>query len=277
MFTTFYHNSVRNIVIAFGSLFNDIYVTRKNADGTTKEQIKVPISYGPSEKFIRRISESSSITDDAKVSITLPRLGFELTSMDYDGQRKRNTMSKRNLIADTGVTIVSFDYAEVPYNFSFRLSALVRHMDDGLQIVEQILPYFTPEFNVTINMNSLHSKIDVPVILQSTAITEDYEGDFDARRNLQFDFEFVAKSYVYGPVKTSKIIKTVDATIWDSEDFTGSGDGLSGATGALSMLETFVTGPSGSASAIDDYSSDTLTWVFGASMDYAGNTYNANP
>tara|TARA_Y100000310_G_scaffold89331_1_gene86436 strand:+ start:1609 stop:2439 length:831 start_codon:yes stop_codon:yes gene_type:complete len=276
MFTTFYHNSVRNIVIGFGSLFNDIYVTRKNADGSTKEKVKVPIAYGPKEKFIRRIYEGSSISDGVKVEMTLPRIGFELVSMDYDAQRKRNTMSKRFLGDSTGVESTSFDYAEVPYNFTFRLSAFVRHMDDGLQIVEQILPYFTPEFNVTINMNSLHQSVDVPVILQSSSITEDYEGDFDTRRSINFDFDFVAKSYVYGPIKTSKIIKTVNTTFWDIEDFTGSG-GLSGATGALSTIQTYVTGPSGASSAIDDYSSDNIKWVFGASMDHAGNTYNTDP
>ena len=276
MFTTFYHNSVRNVVIAFGTLFNDIYITRKNADGSTKEQVRVPIAYGPKEKFIRRIYESSSISDGPKVSMTLPRLGFELTSMDYDTARKRNTMSKRFLSDSTGVTSTSFDYAEVPYNFSFRLSAFVRHMDDGLQIVEQILPYFTPEFNITVNMNALHQSVDIPVILQSSSITEDYEGDFDTRRNINFDFEFMAKSFVYGPVKTSKVIKTVNNTFWDIEDFTGSG-GLSGATGALSTVQTFVTGPSGSDSAIDDYTAGTETWVFGASMDHAGNTYTVDP
>jgi len=272
MFQTFYHNSVRNVVIAFGSLFNEIYVTRKNADGTTKEKIKVPISYGPQEKFMRRISEGGSIVDGVKVGISLPRLGFELTSMDYDSARKKNTMNQFHVL--TGVTAgnpISYDYSEVPYNFSFTLSAFVRHMDDGLQIVEQILPYFTPEFNVTLNMNTLHDKVDIPIILQSSSIAEDYEGDFDTRRNINFEFQFVAKSFVYGPIKTSKIIREVDVTFWDTESF--SSDGPSGTTGALSYMETTITGPSGSTSGIDNYTGETETWVHGMSMDSEGNTY----
>lgn len=276
MFTTFYHNSIRNVVVAFGSLFNDIYVTRKNADGTTKEKIKVPISYGPQEKFIRRIEGPSSITNDTKVGFTLPRLAFELTSMDYDSPRKKNTMNRYHV--NSGVTAgspISYDYAEVPYNFSFTLSAFVRHMDDGLQIVEQILPYFTPEFNVTVNLTSLHQKVDIPIILQSTAINEDYEGDFDTRRNITFEFQFIAKSFIYGPVKTSKIIREVDTIFWDADNFLSSSDGggPTGATGALVRLETTITGPSGASSGIDNYSSETESWVHGMSLDYAGNTY----
>ena len=259
---------------------DDIYVTRKNADGTIKEKIRVPISYGPKEKFLRRLDEPSSISDGVKVGFTLPRIGFELTSMDYDSPRKKNTMNRHHTV--TGVTAgspISYDYAEVPYNFSFRLSAFVRHMDDGLQIVEQILPYFTPEFNVTVNLTSLHQKVDIPVILQSTSINEDYEGDFDTRRNITFDFEFLTKSYVYGPVKTSKIIREVDVVFWDSENFlsSASGGGPTGATGSLVRLETSITGPSGASSGIDDYSGETEKWVHGMSLDYAGNTYTTNP
>ena len=272
MFETFYHNSVRNLVIAFGSMFNDIYITRKNANGTTKEKIKVPISYGPKEKFLRRIYERSSISDGPKTEITLPRLAFEITGIDYDSQRKRNTMNKYHTV--TGVTAgspVSYDYAEVPYNFSFQLSAMVRHMDDALQITEQILPYFTPEFNVSLNMTSLHTKVDIPIILQSSTLNEDYEGDFDTRRSIITDFNFIAKSYVYGPVKTSKVIRTTDVTFWNSEDFSSSGP--SGSTAALSTIQTFITGPSGSSSGIDNYTTFNETWIQGSSMDYAGNTY----
>ena len=272
MFDTFYHNSVRNLVVAFGSMFNDIYITRKNANGTTKEKIKVPISYGPKEKFLRRIYERSSISDGPKTEITLPRLAFEITGIDYDSQRKRNTMNKYHTVS--GVTAgnpVSYDYAEVPYNFSFQLSAMVRHMDDALQITEQILPYFTPEFNVSLNMTSLHTKVDVPIILQSSTLNEDYEGDFDTRRSIITDYNFIAKSYVYGPVKTSKIIRTTDVTFWNSEDFSSSGP--SGASGALSRVITTITGPNGVTSGIDNYTSEYNTYVHGASLDYAGNTY----
>ncbi len=272
MFDTFYHNSVRNLVVAFGSMFNDIYITRKNADGSTKEQIKVPISYGPKEKFLRRIYERSSISDGPKVEITLPRLAFEITGIDYDSQRKRNTMNKYH--TTTGVTAgqdISYDYAEVPYNFSFQLSAMVRHMDDALQITEQILPYFTPEFNISLNMTSLHTKVDVPVILQSSVLNEDYEGDFDTRRSIITDFNFIAKSYVYGPVKTSKVIRTTDVSFWNSEDFSSSGP--SGSSAAMSTIQTYITGPSGSSSGIDNYTTFNEIWVQGSSMDYAGNTY----
>ena len=112
----------------------------------------------------------------------------------------------------------------------------------------------------------------MPIILQSSSIIEDYEGDFDARRNIQFDFTFVAKSYVFGPVKTSKIIRETDITFWDSEKFTSLG-GPTGASGALSMLETTITGPSGVSSGIDDFTSETRTFVHGISLDSAGNTY----
>jgi hypothetical protein len=181
-------------------------------------------------------------------------------------------MNKYHTIS--GVTAgspVSYDYAEVPYNFSFQLSAMVRHMDDALQITEQILPYFTPEFNVSLNMTSLHTKVDVPVILQSSTLNEDYEGDFDTRRSIISDFNFIAKSYVYGPVKTSKVIRTTEVTFWDSEDFSSSGP--SGATAALSTVQTSITGPSGASSGIDNYTSENEIWVQGISMDYAGNTY----
>ena len=153
MFTHFYHSSVRKLVIAFGSLFNDIHISRKNPDGSEKERIRIPLSYGPKEKFLRRLNERSSLDGSANVEVTLPMMGFEITSITYDPSRKRNTLSKKTQRSQTSPEQIKYSYAEVPYNFDFTLSILVRNMDDGLQIVEQILPYFTPEFNVSMNFN----------------------------------------------------------------------------------------------------------------------------
>ena len=146
----FYHSSIRNLVIAFGSLFNDVRIVRQNPDGSTKEEIRLPISYGPKEKFLVRAQQASSIDDDQiKSRMTLPRLGFDIVSIAYDNARKRNTLQKRFLVDANNNYKARRTFSEVPYNFEFNLYVMVRNMEDGLQILEQIVPYFTPEFNVT--------------------------------------------------------------------------------------------------------------------------------
>lgn len=235
MFTQFYNEAIRKLVIGFGSLFNDIRIVRKNADGTTKETIRVPLSYGPKEKFLRRIQESSSISDTSKVQITLPRIGFDITGFAYDSQRKTNKLRRRKVDGSDGLTN-SWNYNEVPYIISFGLYAFSRNQDDNLQIIEQILPYFTPEFIVSFNMNDVNKKVDVPIVLNSVSTIEDYEGDFDTRRNLTSTFEFSAKAYIYGPVKTGKIILQSEIDIFGSEEkfsypVTGAQDLRIGITG----------------------------------------------
>ena len=181
MFTQFYNESVRKMVIGFGSRFNDIRVIRKNADGTTKETIRVPLSYGPKEKFLRRIQESSSISDTTHTQITLPRLGFDITGFAYDPSRKGNKLRTRKGISDDGIS-AAWNYNEVPYDISFGLYSFTRNQDDNLQVIEQILPYFTPEFIVTIKVNDVNNKIDIPIILNGVSTIEEYEGEFDTRR-----------------------------------------------------------------------------------------------
>jgi len=234
MFTQFYNESIRRIVIGFGSLFNDIRVVRKNADGTTKETIRIPLSYGPKEKFIRRIKETSSISDDSKV-ITLPQIGFDITGIVYDPARKTNKLRKRKADTTDGLTY-SYNYNEVPYNITFGLYAFTRNHDDNLQIIEQILPYFTPEFIVSLKINSINDKIDVPITLNGVSTIEEYEGDFDTRRNITSSLDFTAKTYVYGPAKTGKIILQSEVDIFgDSDKFydpvTGTHDLRIGITG----------------------------------------------
>jgi len=281
MFGHFYNNSVRKLVVGFGTLFNEIDVKRYNADDTVKETLRVPLGYGPKEKFLVRLNQPSSISDDVKVRMTAPRLGFELTGFAYDPTRKRNTLSKRiSSGAADGVSSVRKNFAEVPYTFDFSLSVFVRHMDDGLQIIEQILPYFTPEFTVTLNLNSLAQKVDVPIVLTSVTNTAEYDGDFDSGRLINFDLNFTAKSYVYGPIKDSKIITQTITTNFLAQDFTASG-GVTGATGALSRVDVGVTGPSGDQSnLVTGYSADTQLYVYGYTaggtggpgIDLLGNT-----
>jgi hypothetical protein len=204
MFTQFYNEAIRKLVIGFGSLFNDINLVHKNSDGTTKETIRVPISYGPKEKFIRRIQESSSISDNTKVHISLPRLGFDLLNFSYDPMRKINKLGKTKTALSSPQT--TFNYREVPYTITFGLYAFTRTMDDNLQIIEQITPYFSPEFIVSLNVNEVNKKVDIPIILNSVSTVEDYEGNFDFRRSIISSFEFTAKTYVYGPERTTKVI-----------------------------------------------------------------------
>ena len=262
MFTHFKNDSLRNLVIAFGSLFNNIYVKRYLSDGTVKESMRVPLAYGNKEKYLRRIDEGGSITNDdgVVVQMTLPRMSFEIENIEYDTTRKRNTMqklAKRNLANNEKMDTT---YAEVPYSVNFNLYIMTKHMADGLQIIEQILPYFTPEFTVTINPTTMHSKMDVPLILNSVDSEEDWEGDYDTRRSLTWTLTFTAKSYVYGKISTSERIKRVMATIFD-------GGVPAGATSAAgSMVDVGVTGPSGASAStnVSDYIPLTTLRIWGS-------------
>ena len=218
MFTSFYNEAIRKVVIGFGSLFNDIKIIRKNSDGSTKESIRVPLSYGPKEKYIRRIQQMSSISDTTKVQITLPTMGFNITGIAYDPARKTNKLRQTRYQKSDGNA--EYNYNETPYNVSFGLYSFARNHDDNLQIIEQILPYFSPEFVVTLKINDINDKVDVPIILNGVNTVEEYEGEFESRRNITSTLEFTAKTYVYGPVKTSKEILTSEIDIFgDSADF----------------------------------------------------------
>lgn len=256
MFTHFKNDSLRNLVIAFGSLFNNIYVKRYLSDGTVKESLRVPLAYGNKEKYLRRIDEGGSITneDGVVVQMTLPRMSFEIENIEYDTARKRNTMQKLSKRNASDNDKMDTTYAEVPYLVNFNLYIMTKHMADGLQIIEQILPYFTPEFTVTINPTSMHSKMDIPLVLNSVDSEEDWEGDYDTRRSLTWTLTFTAKSYVYGKISTSERIKRVMATLFDG----GVPAGTTAA--AASMIDVGVTGPSGGSADtnVSDYES-TLT------------------
>lgn len=200
MFTYFRNDCIRKLVIAFGSLFNNIHVMQKTSTGADKD-IMVPITYSPKEKFIKRLILPSSISESTRVEINIPQIAFEITNITYDPARHLNKVHRR-LIGSTANTDLQ-TYMEVPYNFTFGVYAYSRNIDENLQIMEQILPYFSPEFVITVNVNNdTYKKIDVPITLMQTVLTQEYEGDFNSRRSIISSYIFNAKSYVYGRTET---------------------------------------------------------------------------
>lgn len=219
MFTTFYHGTIRKIVTAFGTLFNNIYIER--VDGATIKKIKIPLIYSGKEKFIYRLNFN---TDKTQVQTILPRIGFNIISFTYDSERKKNSINRRykeQVNTDNDVSF-QYRYEDVPYNIEFELNIYARNMDDGLQIIEQILPFFTPEFTITIKpkiLNTSNEKIDIPIVLNTITPSETYDGTFkDDTRLLTWDLAFTAKTFLYGPVKQAGLIKDININFFDFEE-----------------------------------------------------------
>ena len=204
----FYNETIRNTIIAFGSLFNDIQIERRNAADVAVQTLKVPLAYGPKQKFLIRLEGDPNL--DTKVAITLPRIGFEINGLDYAPERKLNRIMKKRKVQNTEddkLKSMMTQYSPVPYNIGFELFVMARNSDDGIQIVEQILPFFQPEYTVSIReVPEMDTIRDVPIILNSISYEDTYEGDFTTRRAIVYTFSFTAKTYVYGPVETSKPI-----------------------------------------------------------------------
>jgi len=213
MFQYFYNESLRKLVVAFGNLFNQIQIGKYDESDNITEKIRVPLSYSPKEKFIRRIRNMSSISDDiTKTQVTLPAMGFDITAVIYDLERVTNKLRKKEYRNGSSFTKM---YNEVPYNVSFGLYIFSRYIEENLQIVEQILPYFSPNFNMTLNLNPAHTKVDVPINLNAMQIQEDYAGDFQTRRSVVSTLSFTAKTYVYGPITTGSPIEGVTVDVID--------------------------------------------------------------
>ena len=218
MFSYYNNESLRKLVVGFGNLFNDMYVGKYNDDGELIEKDRVPLTYGPKEKFIRRIKEVSTISDVTRSRITLPRMGFEMLGMSYDPTRKANKLrrTQSGSVNDNGTADMA--YAEVPYLVNFGLYTFTRNIDENLQLVEQILPYFSPEFIISVNFNDLNKKVNVPIVLTSTGISEIYEGDFSETRSITTTFSFIAKTYVYGKTTEEQVVTEADIRVFEDTD-----------------------------------------------------------
>lgn len=212
----FYHGIIRKTVVAFGHLFSDIYIDRRQGDsvsGPVIQRLQVPLSYAPKEKWLVRVEQDPDLTQN--VYTTLPRLSFELTGYGYDPSRKVGKMQKITCNTPTGSSSV---FSPVPYNLEFSLYILTKTQEDAMQILEQILPTFTPEYTVGINaIPSMNLIQDVPIALNSVSVQDDYEGDFQTRRFVTHTLTFTAKLNLFGPVNDNKPIYTANANIGAAE------------------------------------------------------------
>ena len=213
----FYHESLRKIIIAFGTIFNNIHIHRKDSSGNVVQSIKVPLAYSPKEKFIARLDQQPDLVEDRRVAVTLPRMGFEISGISYDPSRKLNRLGtiKKVRSSSTDGKIMNKQFNPVPYNISMNLYSFTSSAEGGLQIIEQILPFFQPDYTVTIKaIPTMNIVRDVPIILNSVNYEDTYSGDFTTRRAVVYTLSFTAKTYLYGPISQQRVIKETQADMY---------------------------------------------------------------
>ena len=217
--TYFYHSKTKKAVALFGRLFNNIYVIRKNSSGAVISQVKVPLAYAPKQKYLERIRENPDLTNDTKVAIKLPRMSFEITSIAYDAARQLAKVGNFTTTSSTGVvTNRQKFFNPVPYTINFQLNAYAKSQDDALQIVEQILPTFNPQYALTIKPFSTEYpgfKEDIQVIIQGVAFSDDFEGAMEQRRTIIYSMDFEMKLSYHGPISDTNIIRDVRTKFFD--------------------------------------------------------------
>lgn len=211
--THFYHKLMRKYVVLFGTMFNNITLVRTNTDSNAEiERVKIPIVYGPKEKYVSRLRSDPDL--QKQIQVRLPRMSFELSGISYDASRKQNSLLKMAQ-GNTGTSAKS-SYMAVPYDLNFDLILYTRNIDDGNQIIEQILPYFNPDYTATINpVSTLGILKDIPIIMNSVSNQVEYEGNFDTVRFVYWTLSFTMKAHFYGPVTNPKIIRKVIANIFN--------------------------------------------------------------
>lgn len=214
--TYFYHEKTRKCVAAFGRMFNNIYVLRKNSSGKVISQVKVPLSYAPKDKYLDRIRENESLTDNTQVAIKLPRMSFEITSITYDTTRQ---LSKLNNVATTGSLNNNRNklFTGVPYIISFQLNIYAKTQDDSLQIVEQILPTFNPQYSLTLipfPEKFPNYREDLPIAIQGVGFQDDFENEIGARRTIIYALDFELRTQFYSGIALAEVIRQANARLF---------------------------------------------------------------
>lgn len=210
----FYHSTIRKCVVAFGNMFNNITIDRKDANGVVVQSLKIPLSYAPQQPFLAKILQQP-VAEDAKVQVTLPRMSFEMVGVSYDPSRKVSPLQQNKVRKDDGSMLTQ--YAPAPYNVDMMLYVYSKNQDDALQIVEQILPYFNPEYTLSLrSIPQLGINNDLPIILNSVSYEDDYEGDFTQRRMIMWNLSFSLKMNFFGPVnRQGYITNSIASTFTD--------------------------------------------------------------
>ena len=256
----FYHQSLRKVVVAFGTIFNNITIHRTDSNNNVVQSIKVPLAYSPKEKFLTRLEQQADL-DNRSVAVTLPRMGFEISGISYDASRKLQKVGKfRSVRSDRG-DVMDYQYNPVPYNISLNLYSFTATAESGLQIIEQILPYFQPDYTVTINtIPSMGIKRDVPIILNGVNYEDTYDGSYTQRRAVNYTLSFTAKTYLYGPIYSQRVIKETQADLYSD-------------TPVSSREERVVVVPNPtSADANDDFGFTTTITTFNDAKNYNPST-----
>jgi hypothetical protein len=210
----FYFGLIRKYVILMGTLVNNIKITRTDKEGNVTALLKVPVTYAPKDKMLARVIQDTAI--DRQTAVTpLPLISFEMGKMSYDGSRKLPTINKVNVKNPTDADSFKYQYNAVPYNIEFKVYIYVKNAEDGSKIVEQILPYFTPDWTTTVNLiPEVGINMDIPILLNSITHTDTYDGQFKDRRAIIWTLDFVLKGYIYGPVRKGGIIKFVKSNFF---------------------------------------------------------------
>ena len=254
----FYNESFRKLIIAFGQVFNNIVIQRTNSTGGVTARIKVPLAYAPKEKFLVRLDQQANL-ESREFATSLPRMGFEIRGLTYDSSRKLTRVQKYSKVkTNEDGKKMNYNYTPVPYNISLNLYVFTATAEDGLQIIEQILPYFQPDYTVTINaVPDLNIKRDIPIILGNIDYEDTYDGDFTTRRAVIYTLSFTAKTYLFGPMTNQSVIKQTQADVYTDTDVTSSRE------------ERIVVVPNPtSADADDDFGFTTTVSFFADSKKY---------
>ena len=216
---TFYHQTTKKAIVAFGMIFNNIIINRTNSSGVTTQSIRVPLAYSPKQRFLARIEQIPSVESRGEVAITLPRMGFEITGFQYDPDRKISPIQKNRNLPSSGSTQYKTSFVSTPYDLTIQLYAFAKNQEDALQISEQIMPYFNPDFNVTVNdLPEMGIKRDIKIVLDGISYEDQYEGDYDTRRSIVWTFNFTMKLNYYGFVADQDYIRKSIASVFNSQD-----------------------------------------------------------